>query len=253
MFPSTGITPSTCPGAKLPLTSKEILAKLVADAQGAMKKFVWTAKYITKMFNQIIVMWLIRNSLPWSRIEDLVLRVAFTYVRQGVKLNSCVWAATEAHTLYCNLQGQVIRMLNNLGSKVTLIHEVWTTKGNHHPFMGISAAYVTADWKFNIVHLGLKYIAWTHKGSFLAVPFANIITKANRHTKITQTTDSGSNNRTMAAEVEHLILEKNKVNLNMVGNSIQCVCHKIALILNAGLKAIDIGNNGLSSNDGPVP
>ncbi|KNF01262.1 hypothetical protein PSTG_05619 [Puccinia striiformis f. sp. tritici PST-78] len=162
---------ATRSGAKLPLTAKEILAKSVADTQGAMKKFVWTAKYDTKTSNQIIVMWLICNSLPWSPIEDLVLRVAFTYVRQGVKLNSRVWAVTEAHRLYCNLQGQVIHMLNNLGSKVTLIHDVWTTKGNRHAFMGISAAYVTADWQFKIVHLGLKYIAWTHKGSFLAIPF----------------------------------------------------------------------------------
>ncbi|POW05125.1 hypothetical protein PSTT_09919 [Puccinia striiformis] len=230
--PDGSATRTPCPncadairsGARLPLTAKEILAKLVADAQGAIKKFVQTAKYNTKMFNQIILMWLIHNSLPWSRIEDLVLRVAFTYVRQGVKLNSHVWAATEAHKLYCNLQGQ---------------GQIWTTKGNRHTFMGISAAYVTADWQFKIVHLRLKYIAWTHKGSFLAIPFANIITKANLHTKITQTTDSGSNNRTMAAEVDCLILEKTKVNLNLVGNSIQCVCHKIALILNAGLKAID--------------
>ncbi|KNF01261.1 hypothetical protein PSTG_05618 [Puccinia striiformis f. sp. tritici PST-78] len=61
-----------------------------------------------------------------------------------------------------------------------------------------------------------------------------------------QTTDSGSNNRTMAAEVDRLILD----NLNLVGNSIQCVCHKIALILNAGLKAINIGNNGLTQSRG---
>ncbi|POW16566.1 hypothetical protein PSHT_06660 [Puccinia striiformis] len=251
------LTRAACPnradaisdGAKLPLTAKEIHAKSVADAKGAMKKFVQISKYDTKTFNQIVVMWLIRNSLPWSRIEDLLLRVAFTYLRSGIKLNSRVWAATEAHKLYCNLQGQVVRMLNDLGSKITLIHDVWT-KGNRHAFMGISAAYITANWKFKIVHLGLKYIAWTHKGSFLAIPFANIITKANLHTKITQTTDSGSNNRTMAAEVDRLILEKTDVDLNLAKNHIRCVCHKIALILNAGLKAMTLGHDGLTKPKG---
>ncbi|KNE95603.1 hypothetical protein PSTG_11092 [Puccinia striiformis f. sp. tritici PST-78] len=223
-------------GAKLPLTAKEIHAKSVADAKGAMKKFVQISKYDTKTFSQIVVMWLIRNSLPWSQIEDLLLWVAFTYLRSGIKLNSRVWAATEAHKLYCNLQ-----VAGTSGSHA---------QRNRHAFMGISAAYITADWKFKIVHLGLKYIAWTHKGSFLAIPFANIITKANLHTKITQTTDSGSNNRTMAAEVDRLILEKTDVDLNLAKNHIRCVCHKIALILNAGLKAITLGHDGLTKPKG---
>ncbi|KAH9472190.1 hypothetical protein Pst134EA_002813 [Puccinia striiformis f. sp. tritici] len=86
--------------------------------------------------------------------------------------------------------------------KDNLIHDVWTTKGNRQAFMGILAAYVSENWEFKVIHLGLKYIAWTHKGKFLAVPFANIITKSMLHTKITQTTDSGSNNGTMAVEVD---------------------------------------------------
>ncbi|POW05550.1 hypothetical protein PSTT_09642 [Puccinia striiformis] len=184
----------------------EIHAKSVADAKGAMKKFVQISKYDTKTFNQIVVMWLIRNSLPWSRSR--------TY---SFGLRSLIFDRVSNSTLVCGLPlkptnstatcraGQVVRMLNDLGSKITLIHDVWT-KGNRHAFMGILAAYITANWKFKIVHLGLKYIAWTHKGSFLAIPFANIITKANLHTKITQTTDSGSNNRTMAAEVDPITL-----------------------------------------------
>jgi hypothetical protein len=51
--------------------------------------------------------------------------------------------------------------------------------------MGISAAYVTNNWNFKITHLGLKFIAWMqYKGKYLAVPFANIISKTSLHTKI---------------------------------------------------------------------
>jgi hypothetical protein len=71
-----------------------------------------------------------------------------------------------------------------LKSKITLIHDVWTTKGNHHAFIGIAAAYVSEDWGFCICHLGLKYISWTHKGKYVAVPFANVITKSLLHKKI---------------------------------------------------------------------
>ncbi|POV97279.1 hypothetical protein PSTT_15153 [Puccinia striiformis] len=62
----------------------------------------------------------------------------------------------------------------------------------------------------------------------------------------TQTTDSGSNNRTMTVEVDRLIAEKLGVDLNLASNHVRCFCHKIALILTAGLKAIDISTEGLT-------
>ncbi|KAH9446930.1 hypothetical protein Pst134EA_028916 [Puccinia striiformis f. sp. tritici] len=77
-----------------------------------------------------------------------------------------------------------IARLCNLGSKFTLIHDVWTTKGNHHAFMGISVAYVSDDWTFHISHLGLKYIASNHKGKLLAIPFANVLSKSGLTNKI---------------------------------------------------------------------
>ncbi|POW15568.1 hypothetical protein PSHT_06971 [Puccinia striiformis] len=175
-----------------------------------------------KVFNQLLVMWLVRFSLPWSRIEDFILWVAFNYV-----------------------DDKVVTTLQDLNSKFTLIHDVWTTKGNRHAFMGISVAYITADWKFVICHLGMKYIASNHKGKLLALPFANIISKFKLEKKIAQTTDSGSNNFTMATEVDRLILKKTGVVLNLTDNHIRCICHKIALILNAGLHALQISGDDL--------
>ncbi|KAH9441304.1 hypothetical protein Pst134EB_029965 [Puccinia striiformis f. sp. tritici] len=217
-------------GAKLPLTPKEIKDREMDQQRGAMAQFVQSTAFEAGTFNRILVMWLIRHTLPWSRIEDLLLGIAFNYVRQGVKLYSCTWAATEAHNLYCNLQGKVLSILETNGLKLSLIHDVWTTKGNRQAFLGISAVYVSADWVFKIVHLGLKYISWTHKGKYLAIPF---------------TTDSGSNNGTMAAEVDRLIHQKTGINMNMSENRIRCICHKFALILNAGLKVIAITPKGL--------
>ncbi|POV99055.1 hypothetical protein PSHT_13697 [Puccinia striiformis] len=185
-------------GAKLPLTAKEIAEKGSSAVQ--------LGPFDGRVFNQLLVMWLVRHLLPWNRIEDINLEVVFRYARPGIKINSRGWAASKAHRLYCNLQDKVISTLN--------------------AFMGISVAYVTADWEYKVIHLGLKYIAWTHKGKF--------------------TTDSGSNNGTMASEVDRLVRQKTGTELNLADNHIRCFCHKVALILNAGLKAIDIGDDGLA-------
>ncbi|OAV87471.1 hypothetical protein PTTG_01534 [Puccinia triticina 1-1 BBBD Race 1] len=75
-------------GAKLPLTAKEVAAKKKAQETGSIMKYTQLGKFDVKIFNQLIVMWLIRNSLPWSRIEDFYLGVAFNYLLPGIKLYS---------------------------------------------------------------------------------------------------------------------------------------------------------------------
>ncbi|POW00249.1 hypothetical protein PSHT_13124 [Puccinia striiformis] len=205
--PCSGRSDAIAAGCKLPITAKQRDSLDVTHHQDTMTEYLKKKPFELKVFNQLLVMWLVRFSLPWSRIEDFILWVAFNYVRRGVHLYTRTWAATEAHRLYMNLQAKVVTTLQDLSSKFTLIHDVWTTKGNRHAFMGISVAYITADWKF--------------------------------------TTDSGSNNFTMATEVDRLILDKTGVDLNLTENHIRCICHKIALILNAGLHALQVSSDEL--------
>ncbi|KNF05891.1 hypothetical protein PSTG_00885 [Puccinia striiformis f. sp. tritici PST-78] len=250
------LTQAACPGryaaikagANLPVTLKEeAAAKTKKQSEsGIMKKFIQVANFNNRTLNQLLVMWLIQSSLPWLRLTDRLLAISFGYARRGITLNSRPWAAAEAHRLYVNLKDKVLSNLQALKSKITLIHDVWTTKGNRQAFLGIIATYISDNWVFKVCHLALKYIAWTHKGKYLAVPMASIIMKSSIASKITQTTDSGSNNRTMTVEVDRLIAEKLGVDLNLASNHVRCFCHKIALILTAGLKAIDISTEGLT-------
>ncbi|KAI7956356.1 hypothetical protein MJO29_007755 [Puccinia striiformis f. sp. tritici] len=103
-------------GCKLPITAKQLDSLNVTHHQDTLTEYLKKKPFELKVFNQLLVMWL-------------------------------TWAATEAHRLYMNLQAKVVTTLQDLSSKFTLIHDVWTTKGNRHAFMGISVAYITTDWK----------------------------------------------------------------------------------------------------------
>ena len=107
-------------GAKLPMTPKDLEAQMKFSEKGAMSKFLGNGPFDLKVFNQLLIMWLIRYALPWNQIEDFLLEVAFIYVQQGIKLNSWTWAATEAHKLYFNLQGTVVSNL-----QVSFIQFLW--------------------------------------------------------------------------------------------------------------------------------
>ncbi|PLW34812.1 hypothetical protein PCASD_12649 [Puccinia coronata f. sp. avenae] len=50
----------------------------------------------------------------------------------------------------------------------------------------------------------------------------------------------------MTAAVDWIILEKTGTDLNLTSNHIQCFCHKVALILTAGLKSINLPTKGLT-------
>ncbi|EFP92268.2 uncharacterized protein PGTG_18483 [Puccinia graminis f. sp. tritici CRL 75-36-700-3] len=124
------------------------------------------------------------------------------------------WAATEAHRLYCHLQSKVLDSLQSNTSKLSLIHDVWTTRGNWSAFLGITVAYIDDSWNFKVSHLLVKYIAWMHKAKYLVIPLANILLKLLKK-------DSNHNN-----------------DISIAKNHIRCFCQKLALILNAGLKLI---------------
>ncbi|OAV96634.1 hypothetical protein PTTG_06600 [Puccinia triticina 1-1 BBBD Race 1] len=56
----------------------------------------------------------------------------------------------------------------------------------------------------------------------------------------------------MAAEVDRLMTKNTGIDPNLSENHIRCFCHKIALILNAGIKAIQLSSNGLVPSQGQV-
>ncbi|PLW05282.1 hypothetical protein PCANC_28129 [Puccinia coronata f. sp. avenae] len=213
---------SACPGrssaikagANLPVTLKEQQAEETQAASSAMNKFVQGANFDNRVLNQMLVIWLVSSSQPWKQIEDKVLGFAFNYTRRGVHIFLQAWAAAEAHCLYINLQEKVMNTIKSLKLKILLIHDLWTTKGNGQAFMGVSFTYVLEDWTYKL-SVQCTYI-------------------------IGQTTNSGSNNQTMTAAVDSILLQKNGKDPNLVNAHIQCFCHKITLIFSAGLKAIDL-------------
>ncbi|EFP85213.2 uncharacterized protein PGTG_11382 [Puccinia graminis f. sp. tritici CRL 75-36-700-3] len=115
-----------------------------------------------------------QQSLPWLRVEDFLLWVSFDYSLHNAELYSWVWAALHAHQLYLEQRGQVLHSIESSKSKISLVSNVWTTKGSHKDFVGMACCYITPDWKYVCQHLAMKYISWHHNGNYLAVPFANV-------------------------------------------------------------------------------
>ncbi|KNE91199.1 hypothetical protein PSTG_15363 [Puccinia striiformis f. sp. tritici PST-78] len=232
-------------GIKLPpsVAEQRILDAKDASAQTSiMDHFQAKPAFVNRVLNQMIMIWQVRQALPWTRIEDPYLRAAFIYSNTKAVLYARRWAADESKKLYSMLKSHVFEELKALDTKFTLIHDVWTTKGNRFAFIGASVAFVDHNWEHVVRHLSLKMIPWKHNGHLLARPIIAILKKEKLYEKITQTTDSGSNNNTMASHMYELLIKD--IDSILPGSwdpssmHIKCICHKFALIVNAGLQAL---------------
>ncbi|POW05470.1 hypothetical protein PSTT_09659 [Puccinia striiformis] len=101
--------------------------------------------------NKLIVIWLVRHSLPWLRIEDFHLWVCFDYATHSSQLWSRIWAVLHAHELYLEHQ-EVIKDIKESNSMISLVSDVWTTKGSHKAFVGISCSYVNQAYVLVTCH-----------------------------------------------------------------------------------------------------
>ncbi|OAV90698.1 hypothetical protein PTTG_28238 [Puccinia triticina 1-1 BBBD Race 1] len=202
-----------CPGCLKAIKAKCMLPPSAADlasteakekepSTGNLIAYTLKGRYDNNTLNKLTVIWLVWHLLPWLRVEDFLLRVCFDYAVHNSQLHSCVWVAMQAHVLYLEQQKQVLKLIKASESKISLVSNVWTTKGSHKAFVGMACCYINKDW--------------------------------------TYTTDSGSNNFTMAKAVTAKFQTFDLTMWDVSHNHHCCICHVIALILGAGLKALNI-------------
>ncbi|KAI9602176.1 hypothetical protein KEM48_000208 [Puccinia striiformis f. sp. tritici PST-130] len=191
---SKGSTRAPCPGrleaisagANLPQTAAQLAKE--ADkpklAANSIVAFTKQGLFDNSTLNKLIVVWLVRHSLRWLRIEDFNLRVCFDYATHTSQLRSRIWAVLHAHQLYLELQARVIKEIKESNSMISLVSDVWTTKGSHKAFIGISCCYINQAFVLVTRHLAIKYVSWHHNRKYIALPFANTLTKHGLHSQM---------------------------------------------------------------------
>ncbi|KAA1105519.1 hypothetical protein PGT21_010086 [Puccinia graminis f. sp. tritici] len=229
------------------LDEQEAASKKKNNSTATISAYVQKGRFDIKTMNMLLLFWIIRQSLPWARFNDYHLGVAFDYCNANSVVYSATWAANHARKLYNILQARVIADIKDSKSKVALVADVWTTKGNHKAFIGITSCYINKQWKYVSQNLALKYVSWHHNGKYLAAPFANVLTKHDLHNQI----NSGSNNFTMAKELAAIIRQRKGDFSHYLESHPRFFCHVLALILGAGLRSLKLKNPVLPPSKTP--
>ena len=100
--------------AKLPPMANETKALLKQNNNSGKKLTLFfgrTKNFNPKLLNHILSIWKLKNSLPWSLIEDIDLNKEFYYKNPDTNLYQSKWCATEAKNLYVSLQKAILDKL----------------------------------------------------------------------------------------------------------------------------------------------
>jgi hypothetical protein len=194
-------------GAKLPPTALDVEKTKKKNGDGDLTThFARVEKFNNTILNQIIVLWLLRQAIPWNRVEDPYLKAAFNYFKPAAILFKQKWAANGARKVYLELQEAMLHCLKvsslfqitmqkdlltffilhpqAANSKFCLKHDVWTTKGNCYGFIVLFVSFIDNDWNYTVLHLSIKLVSWLHQGRYLAKPIINILNKHQLGNKI---------------------------------------------------------------------
>lgn len=190
--------------------------------------------------NQVLVSMIVGTHSSFRIVENTLFQ-AFTHAISGGEYQ-CPSTATIRRLLSSNVLMLQSKHLNNMveGSKLSLSLDCWTSPFNQ-AFMGIVASYITKDWSLENTLIGFEHLDGPHTGAELAkVVFQCAVKNGIEKRIMAITTDNASNNSTLLASIQEMILELTKEN-GYFKNRVQhipCFSHVIQLGLQALLGSI---------------
>ncbi|KAE8237748.1 hypothetical protein A4X06_0g9127 [Tilletia controversa] len=106
---------------------------------------------------------------------------------------------------------EVMRILNEQDSLVTLQHDAWKMRGHRFAFLAIIATYVDHDWNFRSLLLSFRVLDTRHSGASFARHLVETIQEFYLEDKWSEliVSDSASPNRRMAAVPQQELAQRN--------------------------------------------
>lgn len=102
-------------GLDLPRTwqqqQDEIVRVASTNPQSTLDSFLSQSTFSVELFNTVLVLWLLRHALPFSRFNDPALRAAFKLSNQSAMVRGTTWASETAKGIYQGLSVAVIDQL----------------------------------------------------------------------------------------------------------------------------------------------
>ncbi|CAD7061665.1 unnamed protein product, partial [Tilletia caries] len=212
---SPGLEPYYPPGSKRAPTEASNMSEAGVSYRGRSLKG-WLSG------DQVLCLPLVRRM---GLIEIITYAQPFTHMASPAhialvsSIDPNAVAACVSHTtvrrdlelLTDTMKVEVMRILNEQDSLVTLQHDAWTMRGYRFAFVAIIATYVDRDWNFRSLLLSFRVLDTRHSGASFARHLVETIQEFYLEAKWSGliVSDSASPNRRMAAVLQQELAQRN--------------------------------------------
>ncbi|GBC14448.2 ribonuclease H-like protein [Rhizophagus irregularis DAOM 181602=DAOM 197198] len=151
-------------------------------------------------------------------------------------------------TSFNDNQKKVASILQNMSSKISFTIDAWTSS-NNFSFLGITAHWITENWKLKSFLLDFIKLKGPHSGANIKDAFLKSLKNFNIESKILGvTTDNASNNVTFLKAVES-DLSQRYIYYDSEDKHVRCLAHIINLAAQQVLTTLKATDNDELSNE----
>ncbi|CAB5196259.1 unnamed protein product [Rhizophagus irregularis] len=233
------------------IKSKHKLMKEKGKKQLTIRESINNSKvivYSKETFKKFIIRWIVKNDLPFTCVESEDFCNMIFLLRKDAFIPSADTIKNYIMTSFNDSQKKVASILQNTSSKISFTIDAWTSS-NNFSFLGITAHWVTENWKLKSFLLDFIKLEGPHSGANIKDAFLKSLKIFNIESKILGvTTDNASNNVTFLKAVESNLSQK-YIYYDSEDKHVRCLAHVINLAAQQVLTTLKATDNDESSNE----
>ncbi|CAB5381884.1 unnamed protein product [Rhizophagus irregularis] len=233
------------------IKSKHKLMKEKGKKQLTIRESINNSKvivYSKETFKKFIIRWIVKNDLPFTCVESEDFCNMIFLLHKDAFIPSADTIKNYIMTSFNDSQKKVASILQNTSSKISFTIDAWTSS-NNFSFLGITAHWVTENWKLKSFLLDFIKLEGPHSGANIKDAFLKSLKNFNIESKILGvTTDNASNNVTFLKAVESNLSQK-YIYYDSEDKHVRCLAHVINLAAQQVLTTLKATDNDESSNE----
>ncbi|XP_078436357.1 putative transcriptional regulator tpeD [Wolffia australiana] len=198
------------------------------------------------MTKEELVRFICQSAPPWNIVcKKYFIRLLRFIAQEEISIPSTKAVKEKAFKLYVELKSCIRDRLQSV-DRVSITLDCWTS-ANRISFIGLTVHWIDTDWKLCECVLAIRQLEGSHTGECLSEIVLEVLAEFKLSEKLCAiTTDNASNNTTMMAILER---ELRPVNARFTAKRhVLCIAHVINLVMQAGLKALNVIDDGPQSS-----
>jgi len=170
---------------------------------------------------------------PISTVTNLAYKEMISHFNPSFNIPEEQKIKTMISKSYQHNRENLMNLLNETATTVSLTTDLWSSRAKHG-YLGVTATWITPDFKIKDVMLEIKYVPSLHTAKTIAELFYQCITSWNLEGRVMAiVTDNGANIKSTFP----ILIQKDKCE-NI--QRIPCAAHTLQLAIGKGLAPVEI-------------